>query len=237
LEVILNTNCFFLREYSLYPTPEPVEGKSWLSGWAYRKKITIAGSAGAGTNYQVLLKIGESSEATGADFNLEGLSAKFPSGKNDGGDLRFTASNGVTLQDFWVEGVSGTSLNRVAYVWVKVSADLGTNQDIYCYFGNPNATNVSNGDNTFIFFDDFEDGVINTSKWDVGTATYNRYVGENSGLSADNTDLSADEDSVSGYYRIYGAKAVDAATEDGIRCGWIGKGIKSWIVLWCKRNR
>jgi len=138
------------------------------------------------------LKIGESSGATGADFNLEGLSAKFPSGKNDGGDLRFTTSDGVTLQGFWVEGVSGTSPNRVAYVWVKVSADLGTNQDIYCYFGNPNATNVSNGDNTFIFFDDFEDGVINTSKWDVGTATYNRYVGENSGLFAANTDLSAD---------------------------------------------
>jgi len=71
----------------------------------------------------------------------------------------------------------------------------------------------------------------------VGTANYNRYVGENSGLFAANTDLSADEDSVSGYYRIYGTKAVDTATEDGIRCGWIGKGIKSWIVLWCKRNR
>jgi len=42
------------------------------------------------------------------------------------------------------------------------------------------------------------------------------------------------EDSVSGYYRIYGTKAVDTATEDGIRCGWIGKGIKSWIVLWCR---
>jgi hypothetical protein len=129
---------------------EPVEGKPWLSGWAYRKKITIAGSAGAGTNYQVLLKIGESSGASGADFNLEGLSAKFPSGKNDGGDLRFTASDGVTLQDFWVENVNGTSPNRVAYVWVKVSEDLGTNRDIYVYFGNPNATNQSNVQNTFI---------------------------------------------------------------------------------------
>ena len=51
---------------------EPVEGKPWLSGWNYRKKITIAGSAGAGTNYQVLLKVGESSGASGADFNLNG---------------------------------------------------------------------------------------------------------------------------------------------------------------------
>jgi hypothetical protein len=138
-----------------------------LSGWAYRKKITIAGSAGAGTNYQVLLKVGESSGTTGADFNLNGLSAKFPSSKNDGGDLRFTASDGVTLQDFWVESVSGTSPNRVAYVWVEVSEDLGTNRDIYVYFGNPNATNVSNGNNTFLLFDDFDGTSLDTNKWQV----------------------------------------------------------------------
>ena len=206
---------------------EPVEVKPWLSGWAYRKKITISGSTGAGTNYQVLLKVGESSGATGADFNLGGLSAKFPSGKNDGGDLRFTAADGVTLQDFWVESVTGNSPNRVAYVWVEVSADLGSNQSIYCYYGNPNATNVSNGDNTFLFFDDFDDGVVNTSKWNVGAATYNKYVWENSGLFAANTDLLADENSVSDYYRVYGTKTVDTVTEDGLYSGWIGKGIRS----------
>jgi len=160
---------------------EPVEGKPWLSGWAYRKKITIAGSVGAGTNYQVLLKIGESSGASGADFNLEGLSAKFPSGKNDGGDLRFTASDGTTLQDFWVESVSGTSPNRVAYVWVEVSADLGTNQDIYCYFRNPNATNVSNIKNTFLVGDDFDDNSIDTSIW-TETDPNNRIVETNNRL-------------------------------------------------------
>jgi len=29
---------------------------SWLTGWQYRKKVTIAGSSGAGTNYQVKIK-------------------------------------------------------------------------------------------------------------------------------------------------------------------------------------
>jgi hypothetical protein len=136
-----------------------------LSQWKYRKKITISGSSGAGTNYQVLLKVGESSGASGANFHLEGLSAKFPSGKNDGGDLRFTASDGTTLQDFWVEQVTGTSPNRVAYVWVKVSADLGSNQSIYIYFGNSNATNASNIKNTFIVGDDFDDNSIDYSIW------------------------------------------------------------------------
>jgi hypothetical protein len=140
----------------------------WLTGWQYRKKINLTGSVGAGTNYQVLLKVGESSGASGYDFHVNGHSANFPSGKNQGGDLRFTANDGITLLDFWVESVAGTSPNRVANIWVEVSADLGTNQSIYCYYGNPNATNVSNGDNTFLFFDDFEGSSLDTTKWDSG---------------------------------------------------------------------
>ena len=153
---------------------------TWLSGWAYRRKITISGASGAGTNYQVLLKVGESSGATGCHFHLDGLSANFPSGKNQGGDLRFTADDGVTLLSFWVEDVRGASPNRIAYVWVKISADLGTNQDIYCYFGNPSATNASSGDQTFLFFDDFEGTSLDTTKWLlarwVGSGSYSAVV-------------------------------------------------------------
>jgi len=138
---------------------------AWLSGWKYRKSVTISGSTGAGTNYQVPLNVGESSGATGYDFHLNGHSASFPSDKNQGGDLRFTSSDGSTLLDFWVESVSGTSPNRVAKIWVEVSADLGSNQFIYCYYGNPSATNSSNGVNTFLFFDDFEGTSLDTNKW------------------------------------------------------------------------
>jgi hypothetical protein len=149
----------------------------WLTGWRYRKKITIQGSSGAGTNYQVLLKIGASSEATGAHFHLEGLSSNFPSGKNQGGDLRFTSSDGITPLDFWVENVVGTSSNAVVYVWVKVLEDLGSNRDIYCYFGNEGATNASDGNNTFLFFDDFEGTSIDTTKWDTSGVTILSYGG------------------------------------------------------------
>ena len=117
--------------------------------------------------------MGESSGATGEDFDVGGNSANFPSVKNDGGDLRFTASDGTTLLPFWVESVSGTTPNRVANVWVKVSADLGSNQDIYIYYGNSSATNGSNGDNTFDFFDDFEGTSIDTNKWTLRSGTIN----------------------------------------------------------------
>jgi len=138
---------------------------AWLSGWSYRREITISGSSGAGTNYQVLLKIGESSGATGCHFHLDGKSASFPSGKNQGGDLRFTAGDGTTLLSFWVENVQGTSPNRVAYIWVRVSEDLETSKAIYCYFGNPVASNASNGMDTFLFFDDFDGTTLDTTKW------------------------------------------------------------------------
>jgi hypothetical protein len=138
---------------------------AWLNGWSYRIRITISGSSGAGTNYQVLLKIGESSSAIDCDFHLDGRSANFPSDKNDGGDLRFTADDGHTLLSFWVENVFFYSPDRIAWVWVKVSADLGTSQTIYCYFGNPEATNLSNGSDTFLFFDDFD--TLDTTIWDA----------------------------------------------------------------------
>jgi hypothetical protein len=131
---------------------------NWLNGWSYCKKITIQGSAGAGINYTVPLNVGESSGATGYNFHVEGHSANFPI------DLRFTKDDGITLLNYWVESITGTSPNRTAKIWVKIPDDLGVNRDIYCYYRNPNATNVSDGPATFPFFEDFNsytDGDLN----------------------------------------------------------------------------
>jgi hypothetical protein len=149
---------------------------AWLDpAWGARKKITITGQTGAGSSYQVLLKIGESSGATGEQFDLESHSSDFPNAKDDGGDLRFTTADGEPLLDFWVEQVTGTTPNRLAYIWVEVAADLGSNQDIYIYYANGSApANGSNGVNTFQLFDDFNDSSIDTGKWNTvlgGTGT------------------------------------------------------------------
>jgi len=136
-----------------------------LSGWGYRKPFSITEQSGNNlTDYSICLKIGESSASTNYDFHLNGLSAKFPSGKNDGGDLRFY--DGTDGLSFWVDKVDGTAPNRTAYVWVKIPY-LGANQTktLWCYFGNPNAINISNGDNIFILFDDFDTASLDTIKW------------------------------------------------------------------------
>lgn len=134
------------------------ETDGWLAGWSYRKQINITDAVGAGTNYQVKLLIAQN---TGGNVGLNNNSASFPSGEGLGGDLRFTAANGQTTLSFWVESVSG----GIATVWVKVSESLDNPRSIYVYYGNGAASNGSNGENTFILFDDFNDGVIDTGKW------------------------------------------------------------------------
>jgi hypothetical protein len=133
-----------------------------LSQWKYRKAFQITEQAGQNlTDYQVLLKIGESSGSSGADFHLEGLSENFPYDTNQGGDLRITDSDKKTLLSFWVERVMGTSPNRIAYVWVKIpSLNANQTKNLYIYFGKPNATNASNAENTFIKYHGFEDGTF-----------------------------------------------------------------------------
>ncbi|PKM88304.1 hypothetical protein CVU83_01905 [Candidatus Falkowbacteria bacterium HGW-Falkowbacteria-2] len=141
-----------------------------VAPYTYRKKITITGQTGAGTGYQVPVLVGESSGAAGANVHVAGHSLSFPSAKNVSGDLRFRGSDGTTELPFWVEKVTGTTPNRVAKIWVKVAADLGSNQDIYLYYGG-DATNVSSGDNTFLLFDDFSGAAIDTAKWTISDAT------------------------------------------------------------------
>lgn len=124
---------------------------AWLdTNYKYRKKITITGQAGATTNWQVPLAIGESSGATGEDFDIDN------NDENWGNDIRFTASDGSTELKYWVESDTGGSPNRLLKVIVKVTADLSSNQDIYIYYGYSGASDASDGANTFVDFDDFE---------------------------------------------------------------------------------
>lgn len=153
----------------------------WYSNaWTYRKKITITGGTSSGTGYQVLLKVGMTSAASGEDFDVGGNSASFPTQAitgNSSGDFRFTDDDGITELDFWVQNVVGSNGTAVAHVWVQVNDDLGSNQDIYIYYGNGGASNASNGANTFELFDSFDDGTIDLSKWSTVCNSGCQHVG------------------------------------------------------------
>ena len=108
----------------------------WNGAWNKRKKVTIANTGGAVTDYQMNLTIAYDSDM-----------------KQDYSDLRFTASDGVTPINHWIQSTSGSSAN----VWVKIPTLAGTpaSTDVYMYYSNAAAVSASNMAGTFVFADDF----------------------------------------------------------------------------------
>lgn len=134
----------------------------WLSGWSYRKEITVSNSlTTALSNYQTKIVLSSS--------NFD-----FSHANSDGSDIRFTESDGTTSLYYWVEKWDSTNLN--AMIWVKVSSiPASGSTTIYMYYGNSNAATASDGTNTFIFFDDFSGDL---SKWTQQTGTWGISSGE-----------------------------------------------------------
>jgi hypothetical protein len=124
------------------------------TGYTYKKAFTVTGSAcGAQTNYQIHLTI---NYGAGAD---SGLTVYLDSkAQSDFDDLRFTATDGVTVLDAWLESKTDST---TASVWVEldtIPVAPGT-QVFYMFYGKPSAVSSWSGTNTFVVFDDFERAV------------------------------------------------------------------------------
>ncbi|MDD4409626.1 MAG: DUF2341 domain-containing protein [Candidatus Pacebacteria bacterium] len=125
-----------------------IPGKSdWLdNSYSRRKMITITNPSGTAlSNYQVKTVVAYDSDMQ-ADFD----------------DLRFTSSDGKTQLGYWIESKTDSS---TAKVWVKVPSVPAAGTTIYMYYGNSTVTTTSNGNNTFVLFDDFNGASIDTAKW------------------------------------------------------------------------
>ncbi|MCQ8893833.1 MAG: DUF2341 domain-containing protein, partial [Methanolinea sp.] len=138
-------------------TPPP----PFLSGWSYRKLHTISGSSSPLTDYQVRFKVWNT---TGTDT---GENVYLGTKVNpDFSDVRFTTTDNTVLS-YWVQETG----SNYAIVWVRVPSIPTTGTQFYLYYGNPAATSLSNGDATFLFFDDFEGTSLNATKWNIGGST------------------------------------------------------------------
>ncbi|MCS7125229.1 MAG: DUF2341 domain-containing protein [Candidatus Bathyarchaeota archaeon] len=88
--------------------------------------------------------------------------------RSDFGDVRFTWYNSTSKQEqpipYWCETIYN---GKNATFWVKIPAIPASPRTatIYIYYGKNDAETQSNGDSTFIFFDDFDDEAINQNKW------------------------------------------------------------------------
>lgn len=170
--VVLFLSSFFI---SILPVTY-ADGESWLAGWSYRKSHEIANATGAGTNYQVRITVHNgSSSDSGSDVYIDNKT------QADFDDIRFTDDDGSTLLDYWLEEKVDSDN---AEFWFEVQDDLSSsNQTVYIYYGNDGVSSVSNGDNTFLFFDDFNDASLDSDKWysDYGkTVTEGTFDGEGS---------------------------------------------------------
>ncbi|MGB9886897.1 MAG: DUF2341 domain-containing protein [Moorellales bacterium] len=123
----------------------------WYFGglrWLYRKPITIDNTqnASALSNYQVLVLVDTASLISAGKM------------RSDGGDIRFTDSDGTTLLSYWIEAGINTSSTRI---WVKVpSVPASATKTIYMYYGCPSATSQSSISNTMDKYEGFESGTF-----------------------------------------------------------------------------
>jgi len=131
--------------------------------FAYSREVTIQELSGADLqDFQV--KVNLDTQSLIANGKMKG----------DGSDIRFFESanddkctNGLP---YWIEegGINTTNTT----IWVKLPL-LSANQTkkISLFYGNPIALPKNNGDATFVFFDDFNSGVLNLSKWQIYQGT------------------------------------------------------------------
>ena len=145
---------------------------AWLTGWSYRRAITIAPSAdGAQADYQMKLLVGQSAGASGWQVHCTNLVL------STFDDLRFTTSDGQILCDYWIESVTGSSPNKLATVWIRIPSIPASPAPtiIYMYYGKSDAPYIGSGIDTFVAFSDFENAAAWHDDWtDVGDAAVTR---------------------------------------------------------------
>jgi len=129
---------------------------SFLAGWSYRKFHILNVSR----EYTAPITVHYTSGVdSGQDVYVNAHC------RTDFGDIRFTASDGITELSYWMEEkVDGD----YAKFWVKM---LPANKTvIYIYYGNEYATTTSDGKNTFPVFYDFS--IDESSDWIVDSGNF-----------------------------------------------------------------
>lgn len=146
---------------------QPEQPPGWFNNsWTYRKQLHLTNPK---NNYPIELNIsydnildGEEDVSCGGNCN------------NDFSDLRFTESDGTTSRDYFI-------LEKIDGDYVLVLLNTSYNNFMYMYYGNSGTSGTSNPDGVYLFYDDFEDGVINTSRWEYGTEGSGANVVETNG--------------------------------------------------------
>lgn len=168
-------------------------GCDWQPFFNYRKKITIS-TNNSRTNYQIKITTDTQSLITAGKM------------LNNCNDLRFGDSHGNSI-DYWIESGCNTPST---VVWIEVADLTAPTTEIFMFYGNPGATSNSNAENTFVLYDNFDDG--NYNGWTSGVNNYQAYTYETYTVKISSTDYQSPAYSLN----LYG-KASCGIPYDGIR--------------------
>jgi hypothetical protein len=165
---------------------------AWLSGgWTYRKAIEITnGSGGELTDFQTKVSVDT------ATLIEEGKM------KADCSDIRFTLANNSMI-NYWLDKDCNTSSTTF---WVKVPSIPLSGTSLFMYYGNGSASSTSNGNDTFVFFDDFNDNDY-SANWEAHDRSYT------SGANNLGTVETGEQQ------RIYGTTGASSDYGKGLRTG------------------
>ena len=128
-----------------------INGSDFIPG-SFERAITVYNGGTTLTDYQLLVTMETAPLVANGKM------------RSDCGDIRFLASDEATSIPYWFESGVNTSLTRI---WVKVPSLPAGTSEIYVTYGDSSLTSQSDGDSTFIFFDDFNrpDGTDLGSEW------------------------------------------------------------------------
>lgn len=158
-------------EFSLYTHPIAGEaiwseaGYSRMSdenpGLPFRRSISVTNSGAALSNHQVRVVINTATLIAGGRMRV------------DGADIRFTTADCLTSLDYWIESGINTA---ETVIWVNLPAIPVGDSRILIHYGNPGSAPASDGESTFIFFDDFKNGLgkwinVSGSPWEIYDGT------------------------------------------------------------------
>jgi hypothetical protein len=150
--------------------------------------------------------------------------------KAEGADLRFTTKAKGEIGPglpYWAEQWNEQGLSRI---WVKVPrlAAHATTR-IYLHYGNAQAQPVSNGEATFLFFDDFESGDI-TRKWT--NQSIQSVVEEGGVLKL--TEADGEEGTITSNFDVKGPMIIRSLYQRERGDGhWVRPGIGGWNHWLC----
>jgi len=149
----------------LLATDTITAGGWWNDNWKHRVTVIITENSGKDLeDYQVVVELNKT------NFEFE---KALPHGE----DIRFIDS-GRELS-YWIE--EWDSVKEKAKIWVKIPRIPAYGEKvIYLYYGNLDAENRSDGDETFEFFDDFEEYDIGYEprEWEISCSIVPRVSSE-----------------------------------------------------------